>query len=151
MCFILPLPPSLRLCPPLLQKTDQSNMAPSLASASLLSLAAIAAASASPSPLVVSSPAKVPTGASWSVPHDFASFSFPAHFLKDYAGTISLCWKRMPMIALNTRPKLQTDPIPCRQAKLMAIPQATPRTLISFPETSSIFFIPRPGLTLSSE
>lgn len=34
----------------------------------------------------VSSPASVPASASWNIPHDFASFSLPAHFFADYAG-----------------------------------------------------------------
>lgn len=37
-------------------------------------------------PLEVSSPSRVPAGASWNVPHDFASFSWPAHWFADYAG-----------------------------------------------------------------
>lgn len=46
----------------------------------------VAAAQAFVDPIAISSPQKVPTGASWNVPHDFASFSFPAHWFADFAG-----------------------------------------------------------------
>ena len=46
----------------------------------------IATAQAFDSPISLSSPQKVPPGASWNVPHDFASFSFPAHWFADFAG-----------------------------------------------------------------
>ncbi|KAF4980457.1 hypothetical protein FDECE_17876 [Fusarium decemcellulare] len=38
-------------------------------------------------PIRVASPGKLPAGASQIVPHDFASFSFPAHFFVDFAGS----------------------------------------------------------------
>lgn len=37
-------------------------------------------------PIEVASSARVPVGASWEVPHDFASFSFPAHWFTDFCG-----------------------------------------------------------------
>ena len=37
-------------------------------------------------PLDIAGLEKVPAGASWNVPHDFASFSLPAHWFADYTG-----------------------------------------------------------------
>ena len=39
-------------------------------------------------PIAISSPAKVPADASGYIQHDFASFSFPAHFLPDFCGML---------------------------------------------------------------
>lgn len=41
-------------------------------------------------PINISSPLSVPEASSWVVPHDFASFSLPAHFFADYAGKCGL-------------------------------------------------------------
>lgn len=61
-------------------------MGSSLRSALAVALYGVSASFAVAEPLQLSSPEKVPVGASWVIPHDFASFSFPAHFFTDYTG-----------------------------------------------------------------
>ncbi len=65
----------------------------SLFAAALIALAGIASAEGHKVNvnrlLAVSSPETVPVGASQVVPHDFASFSFPAHWFADFCGEAS--------------------------------------------------------------
>lgn len=67
-------------------------------------------------PISISGPLSVPDGSSWSVPHDFASFSLPAHFFAEYAGEQEF---QTPMSALvcakglttETRKQLPPEPV----------------------------------------
>ncbi|KAL6353092.1 hypothetical protein LRP88_13580 [Fusarium phalaenopsidis] len=61
-------------------------MASVLGSVLAVALCCTPAAQAFSEPMKITSPEKLPIGASWVVPHDFASFSFPAHFFVDYTG-----------------------------------------------------------------
>jgi hypothetical protein len=47
------------------------------------------------SPIKVTAPGTVPSGASEIVDHAFASFSFPAHWLPDFAGRLLLELSKM--------------------------------------------------------
>ncbi|KAH6976443.1 glycoside hydrolase family 79 protein [Ilyonectria sp. MPI-CAGE-AT-0026] len=64
-------------------------MGSSLRLALTVAVYGVSASFAVAEPIQLSSPEKVPVGASWVVPHDFASFSFPAHFFTDYTGNLT--------------------------------------------------------------
>ncbi|KAI0019706.1 glycoside hydrolase family 79 protein [Xylariomycetidae sp. FL0641] len=61
----------------------------SLRSSVWAALSGLSAVAAFDYPIQVAAPEKVPGDASQIVPHDFASFSFPAHFFSDYCGNIT--------------------------------------------------------------